>query len=70
MSDTINFEGVTYGRVPPENVLDGAKEEGLSDVIVIGYTADDEEYFASSMGRDGDNILLLERFKKFLLEDE
>ena len=70
MTDTINFEGVTYGRVPPENVLDGAKEEGLKEVIVLGYTADNEEYFASSMGSSGDNSFLCHRFIHYLLESE
>lgn len=70
MSDTISFEGVTYGRVPPENVLDGAKDEGLKEVIVLGYTKDNEEYFASSMGGSGDNAFLAHRFIHYLLESE
>ena len=41
MSDeVIQLGGVTYGRVPPENVLDGAKEEGLKEVRMALLEAD------------------------------
>lgn len=35
--------------IPVEKVLDGARAAGLKEIIIIGTTADDEAYYASSM---------------------
>lgn len=59
---------LTYADLPTDKVLAAATNK-LSDVVIIGYTKDGEEYFASSMA-DGASVLwLAERLKKYLLEE-
>lgn len=36
-------------NIPPINVLEGAVLENLRDVVLIGYTQDDQEYIAGTM---------------------
>jgi len=54
--------------LPPERVLKSASEAEMSGVVVLGYTEDGDEFFASSIA-DGATVLwLLERCKKLLLD--
>lgn len=48
-------------------ILAAAAEHNLKSVVVVGYDADGEEYFASSLADGGDALWLLERCKKALL---
>ena len=69
MSDNvIPFNGITSLDIDPDMVLDEAK--GLESVIVIGYTKDGEEYFASSVADGGEVLWQLERSKLKLLTIE
>lgn len=53
--------------IPAERVLNGAAEAKLERVVVLGYDADGEEYFASSIADGGSVLWLLERLKLRLL---
>jgi hypothetical protein len=66
MGEVINFEGGTKGDIPVDVVLDAAKL--LEMVVVMGYTADGQEYFASSSGCLKENNWLADRFKDLLKE--
>ena len=56
--------------IPPERVLDAAKEAKLDDVLVIGRTNDGELYMACSTG-DGPEILwLIENAKGYILNPD
>ena len=69
MSKIIKFTGITKLDLPVDRVLDAAKET-LDGVVIMGYTTDGEEYFASTYA-DGSTVLwLAERMKKMLLEVE
>ena len=59
---------VTRLDVPAERILKAALERGLESVVVVGYDAAGEEYFASSLADGGDALWLLERCKKKLLD--
>ncbi len=48
-------------------VMAAAAEHGLMAVVVVGYDADGEEYFASSVADGADALWLLERCKTALL---
>lgn len=62
------LETVTSHNLPVERVLAGAAAANLSNVIIVGYDADGEFYFASS-NPDGPSCLWdLEMAKKKLLE--
>jgi hypothetical protein len=67
--NVINFNGVTYGDVPVNQVLDGAKDRELDTVIVIGKRKVGDEldyYFACSEGTNQDLLWDIEQFKHFL----
>jgi hypothetical protein len=66
MGEVIDFEGGTKGDIPVDVVLDAAKL--LEMVVVMGYTADGQEYFASSSGCLKENNWLADRFKDLLRE--
>ena len=61
--NVIPFTGSFYGHIDPERVLDGSKEAGLLDVIVVGEEEDGSLYIAFSSGVLEDSIAMLERAK-------
>lgn len=68
MGDVVGFRGVTRLDIDPARVLAEAQAAGLTAVVITGYDADGNEYFASSVA-DGANVLwLLARMQKRLLE--
>ncbi len=54
--------------IPVEGVLEGAKENVTANLIILGWTEDDDMYFASSSSTMGDILVLLEQAKRVLLE--
>jgi len=60
----------TKHDIPPERVLNGALKADLESVVVIGYDADGNEYFAGSQGDMAESLWLVERFKHFLLSQQ
>lgn len=60
---------VSREDVPPQRVLTAALGSGLTDAVVIGWDADGEFYFASSV-TDGPEVLWLLEFAKRRLLDE
>jgi hypothetical protein len=42
---------INKAHIPPNQVLDYAKEQGLVDVLVLGWDEDGDLYAASSSGR-------------------
>lgn len=64
--NVIKFSGVTYADIPPDDVLNGAIGR-LFGVVVLGYTTDGDEYFASSYSDSAQTLWLLERLKHKLL---
>lgn len=67
MGDVIQANFITQADLPPDRVLEAALDK-LEGVIVIGYTKDGEEYFASSYGDAPEMLWLIERFKQRLFE--
>jgi len=66
-AEVVNLETVTRLDLPAERILQAALAAGLESAIVIGYDADGDEYFASSLADGGAVIWLLERSKLRLL---
>lgn len=66
--NVVKFTGVTRLDSDPKGVLEGALERGLEGVVICGYTASGDEYFASSYANGPDVLWLLERMKMKLLE--
>lgn len=53
--------------VPVHRVLRSALKADLRDVVVVGYDAEGDEYFASSMSDGAEVVWMLERAKLQLL---
>jgi hypothetical protein len=57
----VQFEGITKADLPVERLLEEAlKVEGLSDLVILGYKADGELYFAAARGEAPYVLWLLE----------
>ena len=61
MGDVVTFDAPTRLDIPVDRVLDGAKESGLSSVVVIGFREDGEFYFSSSQADAADVAWLCQR---------
>ena len=70
MGDVINLDVPTFADVPVENVLDAAKDAGLTHVLVLGYGPDGALYGACSTGDAAETIYLLEQARFKLLSRE
>lgn len=57
---------VTKLDLPPDQILERAKGT-LETVVILGYTTDGEEYFASSISDGGTVMWLAERMKLQLM---
>ena len=66
MSNVINFTGITKLDLPPDRVLESAKDR-LEGVVILGFDKEGGEYFASSYADGGDVLSLLERCKLRIL---
>lgn len=67
VGEVVPYTGVTTLDGDASLVLKDALVSGLTDVVVLGYDADGDEYFSSSMADGGDVLWLLERLKTQLL---
>ncbi len=47
--NVVNFTGVTSLDIDPTRVLKTASDQEFDSIIIVGYTKDGEEYFASSI---------------------
>ena len=66
MSNVVDGHFITRLDIPIKKVLDSAA--GLQSVVVMGYTSEGEEFFASSIADGGEVLWLIERLKLQLLE--
>jgi hypothetical protein len=65
--NVVPFSGITKLDLPPDRILNAAVGK-LQSVVVIGYTKDGDEHFATSYADGGETLWLVERFKKALLD--
>lgn len=68
MGDVVILNTITKLDVPPERILDGAKNAELEHVVVIGFTKGGEYYGASSYADGGDVLWLMELTRDKLLD--
>lgn len=62
-AEVVDLNCVTTLDLPPEKVLRSALGAELTEVVVIGYDADGNSYFASSVADAGQVTWHLERAK-------
>ena len=68
MGDVTVLNTVTSLDLPADRILDAAKEIGMEGVVIVGYTKDGDEYFASSYADGGTTGWHLDRAKYKLLK--
>lgn len=67
MSNVVELPIVTRLDLDPQRVLAGALEDGMTEVVIIGYDKDGDEVFRSSLADGADALWHLERAKLKLL---
>jgi hypothetical protein len=70
-SNVINFpekDFVYKGKIDPQGVLDGITQNDLETIIVLGWTKEGDEYFASNTPNGMEVVWLMERLKLKILE--
>lgn len=67
MSKVLPFTGITRLNLDADRTLENLKGK-LEGFIIAGYTADGEEFFASTYADGGDALWIAERFKLNLLQ--
>ena len=67
MGDVVTWPHPTRLDVPVERIIQGAVDANLESIVVAGYTAGGEEYFAASIADGGTVLWLIERMKMKLL---
>lgn len=67
MSDIVYLHEVTDDDIPPERVLEAAKERCTEVAIVVGWGEDEEVYFAMSTGNTHAILYALETAKFMLM---
>lgn len=68
MGKVVILNVITKLNLSAERVLTAAFEADLEGAVVLGYTKDGSEYFASSYAAGPEALWLMERLKKKLLE--
>ena len=66
-NNVVDLNCVTTLDIPPEKILEAAKENDLAEVIIIGTYADGEEFFAASFSDGPTAVWMLEKAKFDLL---
>ena len=68
MTNVVKLNTISTLPNSTEDVLNGALEADLEDVIVIGRTKNDFHFFASTSADGGDILWLMEQAKMRLLQ--
>lgn len=68
MTNVIELPVVTFLDIPVERIIRKAGEANLETVVIVGWDADGELYFAGSVADGGEVLWLLEKAKRALLE--
>jgi len=67
MSNVIKFPGETVLEIDPDAVLEAPKGK-LETALVLGWDFNDQPYFAGSTADLGEVLILLEIFKKQVVD--
>jgi hypothetical protein len=68
MSNVIPIGCITRLKLDAQQILNAALDAGLSDVVIMGFNNDGNEYFASSDPDAGNVLYHLERSKHKLMK--
>ena len=62
------FTGTTSLDIPADRILQGAIDRGMSEVVVCGFDADGQSYFAASIADAGTVLYHLDRARWNLMK--
>lgn len=65
--EVLEFTGITSLDIDPMRILEAAKDAGMTEVVICGFDADGNEYFASSVADAGAAGFHLDRAKWALM---
>lgn len=65
-----NVYALPGGKIPIDQVLDGAKDKNLKEVVVIGIDQDGESYLAASEGKLSNIYYLLSKIQSKIMNDD
>lgn len=65
--NVVPLNNVTRLDIPVSRVANMAEKVELESIVILGYTRDGEEYFASSIADGGTVLWLMERMKARML---
>ena len=68
MADIVEFPGETIVSEPPVVFLERAKAWGMDRCIVVGLDETDKIHYGSSFADIGDMLIMIELFKREILE--
>jgi hypothetical protein len=60
-SNVVELDCITKLDLPPEKILRKALDKDLMSVVIVGYTQDGDEYFASSVADGAQAMYHLQR---------
>lgn len=69
MNNIIGFNNITTVTMPPEKILDAAKEHVPEELLIIGWGKEGKLYFAGTHYDVAGNLLLLEAAKRDLMDN-
>lgn len=67
MAEIHILDCVTRLDLPADRVIDAIPKD-MDDIVVVGFDADGEFYFASNKANGGDILWLIEKAKKVLMD--
>lgn len=67
MTNVVDFPGISTIDLEPQRIIEKSLNAKLTDVVVIGYDSEGNEWFASSIADGAEVLWLLERLKLQLL---
>lgn len=68
VDNVVQLDVATLNDIPVDDVLEAAKSEKLSQVIILGSRDDGSTYYASSTSDIAEMLLQIEIFKRQILE--
>jgi hypothetical protein len=66
VTNVTKLEVVTVGegfRFDPDVILEAAKGQGFTNLVIIGEMPDDDELYVAGMANAGESLILMERAK-------
>jgi ABC-type branched-subunit amino acid transport system substrate-binding protein len=68
MGQVIKFHGISRLDLDPNDIIEQIRDLKLDGIVILGYTQDNREFFATSYADGGTVLWLMEQCKRDLLD--